>query len=58
MAGATPLHGVREALHLADEAPDGLTRQEALARVAAQLTEQAVARGRHPVPKPADTRSR
>jgi hypothetical protein len=50
-AGGSPLHGLREALHLADEAPDGLTRQEALAYVSAQLAEQARARGRRPVPK-------
>jgi hypothetical protein len=53
----TPLHRVREALHHADEAPDGHTRHEALARISAQLAEEATARGRRPVPKPSIGRS-
>ena len=53
--GATPAQAtprpVREALGAADHAADQSTRREALERLARHLTEQAVQRGRTPVPK-------
>jgi hypothetical protein len=42
---------VRAALDAADHAADHATRREALDRLARHLTEQAVHRGRSPVPK-------
>jgi hypothetical protein len=44
-------HPLRDALQAVDGAPDIPTRREALARVYAELAEQAIARGRRPAPK-------
>ena len=46
-----PFHAIHEALITARHARDMLTQREVLARVYAHLAEQAVARGRAPVPK-------
>ncbi len=51
VAPANPSRAVVDALGAADHAGDARTRRAALDRLAAQLTDQALKRGRTPVPK-------